>query len=152
MAQDSVTVVVIGAAEVEARLKSLGTRAPMILAQGVYEAAQTIMTDAKEGTPVDTGNLRASGHVMPNTLDEALTNDGVTFQLGFGGPAGAGNQNETNALEVGYAVYVHESGPRAGGVGRRKFLTLAVQENERRVVEIIGKHANREIQRAYGVA
>ena len=152
----------------------------MILAQGVYEAAQTIMLDAKDGCPVDTGNLRASGHVIPNTPDEAISGDGVAYQLGFGGPAGAGNQNETNSEAVGYAVIVHEGyeggmgyrtmgtasrsgatyytsvryagGPRPGGVGRRKFLTLAVQENERRVVEIIGKHANREIQRAYGVA
>ena len=130
----------------------------MILAQGVYEAAQTIMLDAKgkgvqgTGCPVDTGNLRASGHVMPNTPDEAISGDTVSYELGFGGPAGSGNQNESNWADAGYAVYVHESGPRAGGVGRRKFLTLAVQENERRVVEIIGKHANREIQRAYGVA
>ena len=140
--------VVIGAKAVERKLARLGRDAPRILARGTYEAAETIMTAAKEGTPVDTGNLRASGHVQPANLSAALTPTGPQFVLGFGGPAGAGSvRGDSNAKPVGYAVWVHESGPRAGGVGRRKFLEKAIQENERNVVTIIAKHADREIKR-----
>ena len=151
IAGDCMSVVVIGAKALGAKLQRLGAQAPMILAQGTYEAAETIVGDAKEGCPVDTGNLRASGHVLPVTPAQAIQRDGVTFQLGFGGPAGSGNQGDSNSNAAGYAIYVHESGPRVGGVGRKKYLEMAVKENERRVVEIIAKHANLELK-AYGVA
>jgi hypothetical protein len=40
---------------------------------------------------------------------------------------------------AGYAPYVHEMGPRAGGVGRKKFLQRALEETP--VLEIIKRHA-----------
>ena len=159
MAHDSIGVVILGFDEVLGKLQQLGAAAPTILAQGVYEASQTVMTEAKKGCPVDTGNMRASGHVMPNTLNEAIEGDTVAFKLGFGGPSGSGNLGETNAAgkttlagrphdgNVGYAATIHELGPRMGGVGRPKFLALAVMENQQRIVDIIAKHADRALKK-----
>ena len=70
-----------------------------------YETAETIMTAAKQLTPVDEGVLRASGNVqLP-----LWSGNTVSTEMGFGGPAGSGNMGETNKKDVGYAVYVHEN-------------------------------------------
>lgn len=91
----------------------------------LYVDAEQLIGEAKQLTPVDEGVLRASGHV------QLPVNDGhdVLVLAGFGGPAGAGNQGETNAPtkknptgDVGYAVYVHEDLTAHHTVGQAKFL------------------------------
>jgi hypothetical protein len=74
--------------------------------QTLEQAAEEIMTRAKELCPVDTGALRASGHVQA-PVDDA---GGVSVELGFGGPAAP------------YAVYVHENLDAHHTVGQAKFL------------------------------
>lgn len=56
------------------------------------EEAEETITDAKIITPVDTGNLRNSGTVLPPEF-KGMT---VLIKYGFGGPA------------AGYAGFVHE--------------------------------------------
>lgn len=76
------------------------------LATQLYQSAEEVMAKAKELTPVDTGALRASGHVQPPVEDAR----GVSVELGFGGPAAP------------YAVYVHENLDARHTVGQAKFL------------------------------
>jgi len=63
--------------------------------------SEALMTEARILTPVDTGVLRASGHVQGPFFPTRLR---ITTFVGFGGPAGAGGNTE----DVGYAVRVHE--------------------------------------------
>jgi bacteriophage HK97-gp10 putative tail-component len=82
-----------GLPEFKAALKALGERALAAAAQALYQEAEAIMTASKETyCPVDTGNLRASGHVDPPVTEGS----NVTVTLGYGGPAAP------------YAVEVHE--------------------------------------------
>lgn len=108
-----------GTRALEAVLQKLGNEAVPALAEGLYQEAEAMMTDAKVLTPVDTGNLRASGHVaLPEIQGTA-----VSVALGFGGPAGSGNHGgQSNAESVGYAVYVHEDMTKHHPVGQAKFL------------------------------
>jgi hypothetical protein len=75
--------------------------------------AEIEMTEAKRRTPVDTGALRASGHVKParrNGRD-------ITVELDFGGPSAP------------YAVFVHEDMEAFHRVGQAKFLESVLVES-----------------------
>lgn len=84
----------------------------------LFIEAEETMAEAKKETPVDEGVLRGSGHVQLPTRD----GDRVSVELGFGGPAGTGNQGATNPEDVGYAVYVHEDLTAHHTVGKAKYL------------------------------
>ena len=88
-----------GTEELTKALSAFGGLAHKMLIGALYQEAEYIMTDAKKLTPWETGNLRASGHVVPpkETDTEVI--------LGFGGPAGTGKGQTKN---VGYALPVHE--------------------------------------------
>lgn len=82
-----------GFPEFKAALKALGERALQAAAQALYQEAESIMTASKETyCPVDTGNLRASGHVDKPVIEGS----NVSVTLGYGGPAAP------------YALSVHE--------------------------------------------
>lgn len=82
------------------------------------EGEETI-TAAKLLTPVDEGNLRSSGHVQLPVVGP----NGVTVEIGFGGPAGSGNHGgDSNPEDVGYAVPVHEDLTAHHDVGQAKYL------------------------------
>jgi len=73
---------------------------------------EIIMTLAKERTPVDTGALRASGHVVPPVvLARTIKSMGA-----FGGPSAS------------YALKVHEDLNVYHHVGRVKYYESAVQD------------------------
>lgn len=105
------------------RLRKASKDAPKLLARGMNVEAEKIMTKAKRNTPVDTGTLRASGHVRSPVLGRRS----VTIELGFGGAASA------------YALAVHEhpsehsppswSGGVSFGVGGPKYLERAVRDS-----------------------
>lgn len=68
---------------------------------GLVGEAEDIMADSKENyVPVDTGNLRASGHVQ----QPKLAGNRISVLFGYGGPAAP------------YALAVHEN-PRSGKTG-----------------------------------
>lgn len=90
----------------------------------LYRVAEEIMTAAKKLTPVDTGNLRASGHV----LKPEVQGSSITVTLGFGGPAGSG---EGQNKDVGYAVPVHERLDLNHPVGQAKYLEQPMLEAAR---------------------
>lgn len=91
-----------GLDELRSVVKKYGDRAPKAAARAMYREAEKIMAKAKPLTPVDTGNLRASGHVQPPESKRGS----VTVRLGFGGTAGVTKRDSD--VYVGYAVYVHE--------------------------------------------
>jgi hypothetical protein len=79
------------------QLQALGT--------SLFQEYELVMTASKQQVPVDLGTLRSSAHVqLPK-----FSNEYVEVEGGYGGPAGAGNQGETNDEAVGYAVYQHEN-------------------------------------------
>ena len=90
------------------------------------EATRTI-TRAQLRTPVDEGVLRASGHVGLPTMQ----GNWVVVELGFGGPAGAGNVGGSNNDDVGYAVYVHENMTAHHPVGQAKYLESVITERSK---------------------
>lgn len=111
-------------AELMSALMAWGDNATEACGQSLERAAEEIMRVAKTLTPVDTGNLRASGHVQP--FERGLVKRNVSVVLGFGGPAGVGNQSETNTKDVGYALPVHERFDVRHVNGQAKYLEHAV--------------------------
>jgi hypothetical protein len=82
---------------------------PDQVAAALYQEAQVIMTEAKRRTPVDTGALRASGHVgLPEREGSKLT-----VPMSFG---------------TEYAIYVHENLEAKHPVGQARFLASAVED------------------------
>jgi len=96
--------VALDASVVRETLAEFGKDALTAAKRGLYVLAEEIITESKKRVPVDTGNLRASGHVLP----AEIVDNSATIIFGYGGPAGVGNQKETNAKAVGYALPVHE--------------------------------------------
>lgn len=118
-------VVVEGASRVGQRLARVAALEPSVAAGVLYRSAEEILTQAKRLTPVDTGALRASGHVQ---LPVSEPTRGVGVELGFGGVAGAGNQGgESNPEDVGYALIVHEDLLARHTVGQPKYLEVPVR-------------------------
>lgn len=94
------------------KLGVLGAKAATVGGAALYREAEGIMNTAKGLTPVDTGALRASGHVNPPDVSGGK----VSVELGFGGAAEA------------YAVYVHEMTWVGHRVGQAKFLEQPLLE------------------------
>jgi hypothetical protein len=92
-------------------------RAKDLLSGGLYTVAEEVMTRAKEIVPVDTGNLKSTGHVAP----PEIRGNEASVELGFGGTAGKGT-------EVGYAFYVHEDMTAHHRVGQAKYLEQPLSE------------------------
>jgi hypothetical protein len=99
----------------ELRRKLAGMTVPLLdrFAAALYQEAEVEMTEAKRRTPVETGALRASGHVQP----PVRTRRDVSVRLVFGGAA------------AGYAIYVHENMEALHNPGQAKFLESVVLES-----------------------
>jgi len=82
------------------RLQALEAAVVPTLAQALYTRAQRIMAQAREGTPVVSGNLRASGLVYPPEIE----GNTISVTFGFGG------------MSTPYAAAVHWN-PRSGHTG-----------------------------------
>lgn len=123
-----------------ARVRAEPERLARALAGALYEEAEELMTAAKLLTPVDTGALRASGHVQLPVREGSE----VSVTLGFGGPAGSG---QGQAKNVGYAVHVHEDLGARHVVGQAKYLEQPFNERKvgmaRRLVERINRRLGR---------
>mgnify|MGYP001613739824 CR=1 FL=1 len=76
-----------------ARLRALGQAGVTIAGRAVRDEAEAVMTTAKEKyIPVESGTLRASGHVKA----PVIRGHTIVTEIAFGGPS------------AGYAIYVHE--------------------------------------------
>ncbi len=117
-----------------ATLQRLSGAAPAFVGRLLYREAEAVMTAAKSRTPVDTGALRASGHVMPPDI----TATGASVTLGFGGPA------------VTYAVVVHETLTARHPVGEAKYLERPLNEARAGIEQRLGAALGAEIARVAG--
>ena len=91
-----------GLKEALSTVKGLARKYPEAGFRALVRQGELAMTDSKDNyVPVDEGQMRASGHVVPEKDKKQVT-------LGFCGPAGIGNQGESNKEDVGYAVIQHE--------------------------------------------
>ena len=122
----AVTLEVTGFREMARALDALAAQIPGEVGNAVRAEAEIEMTEAKQRTPLLTGALQASGHV---TGPEQDGRDQV-IRMGFGGPAGSGNHGgESNNVDVGYAVWVHENMEALHPRGQAKFLESVLLES-----------------------
>lgn len=94
------------------RLDAIQHGVPSRAARALRTVAEVEMTEAKRRTPVDTGNLRATGHVQ----GPFWSADGWSVKLVFGGPAAS------------YAAAVHENLEAFHRVGQAKYLESVILE------------------------
>ena len=102
-------ITITGWKELQRDLLAAGPLAGQAITRAAVEVMEGVVADAKAETPVDTGTLRASGHVVAPAVRASRTNS-VTVRAGFGGGA------------AGYAIYVHERLDTHHPVGNAKFL------------------------------
>lgn len=114
-------------------LEKWGQEAAVAAAATLYQEGETIMAEAKRLTPVDTGALRASGHVQPPRAADG--GRALVVNLGFGGPAAP------------YAVYVHENRLAHHNVGQSKFLEQPVLAWTRQAEQKIAARLRGELRR-----
>jgi len=115
---------ITGLTKLTKKIEAIPAKSEIVVKRHLYQEAEGVMTAAKQLTPVDTGNLRASGHVpLP-----VIQNNTIVQTLGFGGPAGIGNGSESNNEDVGYAVRVHEDLNSYHKVGHAKFLEMPFRQ------------------------
>lgn len=88
--------------KVQVNLNKLGKKTIFQAAVALNAEHELIMTQAKELTPVETGALRSSGHVVSPVIKD----DQVISQGGFGSATGV--KNSKTGKTVSYALYVHE--------------------------------------------
>lgn len=87
-----ISVTILGIDRLMAKLATAGVLAEVATGGALYRVANRIFAESQREVPVDTGTLRASGHV---TLPEKRGAETVVT-IGYGGPAQA------------YAFWVHE--------------------------------------------
>lgn len=162
MPSQTVTLDFTGVKQLQAVLKKLGSHATQAAKAALYQEAERIMTVSKKSCPVDLGNLRASGQVS----QPSEAGGHIVVELGYGGPAGAGNHGgETNKEHVGYAIVQHEDlsldhskllskkeSKRRGGVvwgeiGGAKYLERPVLDAAKDLEVRLGRRMKQELER-----
>ena len=118
-----------GLAELDAMLARLEADGPVLAGNALYAEAQEIMTASKEECPVDTGALRASGHV---TLP-VVTPTTVSVEMGYGGVA------------IPYALRQHEEMSYRHTVGKAKYLEDPLRAAESGMLERIASRMRSEM-------
>jgi hypothetical protein len=96
MAMPKVSFSLEGASELGQRLAVAGkVLGPTVMGGAMYREALRIFEESQHLVPVDTGNLRSSGHVTP----PVILGSKIEVVIGYGGAA------------AGYAIFVHEIPP-----------------------------------------
>lgn len=108
---------------VQRRLQQLIRQVPDLLGAALAAEAEIEMTEAKRRTPVDTGALRATGHVQEPRVSMGV----VSVTMGFGGPA------------VDYALRVHEDMEMYHDTGQAKFLESVLLESAPHIAARVGR-------------
>lgn len=117
-----------GTSEMVAKLKRIADKFPDYVGAALYQEAQILMTEAKRRTPVEHGDLRASGLVARPEREGRR----ISVTLSFG---------------TAYAVFVHENltanhaNPPFGG-GQAKFLESVIDEARSTMAERIAARVN----------
>ena len=111
----------VGAPEIVALIDAFGLKVHAAAAGAVLDEANLELEMTQELVPVATGELKASGRVEAS--QEAGT---IGANIIYGGPAGSGR----NAVDVDYALAVHEDLAAHHPHGQAKYVEAVVQEEE----------------------
>jgi hypothetical protein len=120
---------VTGLARVQRNLQKVLGDLPKAAAEALKAETEAVLAKAKARTPVDTGALRASGHV-----DKPKIAGKISVQLVFGGPSAP------------YADVVHEDLATAHDDGEAKFLERALVEAEAGMLKRIAAGVKKRIR------
>jgi len=123
-------VIVKGVDKTLARLARMNPRARQALKAALYMEGENIMGESKRQVPVDTGNLRTTGHVEPPKEASGI----ITVTLGYGGPAAP------------YAVYIHEDLTKRHAVGKAKYLEDPANEAAKGLTERVGRRVREAVE------
>lgn len=102
-----------GVEGVRRKLERLAQQMPNEVARAMFEEMQIEATESRKRTPVDTGALRASHHV----LKPDISNRDIKVSIEVGGPSAP------------YAIIVHEDLQAFHKVGQAKFLESTILES-----------------------
>jgi hypothetical protein len=139
MADKTIEVNIEGNAALLKKLRALGKAALPAARGSLYRSAESIMRVSKDQyVPIDTGNLKATGHVELPVAE----NNSVLVVMGYGGPAGC--QPGVNK-DVGYAVYVHEIQKNYRNGRQWKYLEVPLKAG----VQDIEKNLKADIEEAF---
>jgi hypothetical protein len=105
-----------GVGAVRDRLRLVAQQFPDRVGRALKIEAEIEMTESKRRCPVDTGRLRASGHVA----DPERHGRNISVELSYG---------------TDYAVYVHENLEAHHPVGQAKFLESVLNESAPHMLE-----------------
>src|SRR5512143_3642237 len=123
-----------GASAISAKLHAAAEAGPQAVAAALFVEAEAIMTVSKEQyVPVDTGALRASGHVVP----PKISGTNVMVELGYGGPSAP------------YAVIVHEDLTKRHKVGQAKYLEIPLRARLAGMPAVLAMRTRNAIQQAF---
>lgn len=140
----TIRVTIKGTKALNRQFRRYGREAILGLKTGLSQEAEGIITQSKGIIPIDTGNLRASGHVQPPEVFGSR----ASVEFGFGGPSGSGNvSGDTNSENVDYAVKVHEDLESFHRVGQAKYLEVPVNRAIPGMSDRIAKDVSRQAGR-----
>ncbi len=126
-----VKVLVRGVDKALARLARIDPRARQALKAALYMEGENIMGESKRQVPVDTSNLKNSGHVEPPKESGGL----ISVTLGYGGPSAP------------YAVYVHEDlTKRHAPPTKAKYLEDPANEAAKGLTERVGRRVRDAVE------
>lgn len=103
----------LGANDMKQKIRQIADKFPDRVAAALYQEAQIEMTESKRRVPVDTGTLRASGHVA----EPVRNGRNISVTLSYGGAASD------------YAIPVHENLEAHHRVGQAKYLESVLNES-----------------------
>lgn len=112
-----------GARQVRDKLKKFGVKFPDEVARALYIETEIELKEVKRRTPVDTGELRASEHVVGPVRRFRQ----IYTEIVAGGPAAP------------YAIYVHEDPDAFHKVGEWKFIESVLLESRPFMAERVAK-------------
>ena len=132
---------------------------------GLYEAALLVLRDSDLMTPIDLGNLRASGYVLQR--GGKVSNTSPSFVAEKKGSTSKANPTQMASDHQGtisknkklvdgpkrfgvivgytafYAIYVHENLAASHDTGQAKFLEESISKNRKEIIRIVKKRASR---------
>jgi hypothetical protein len=115
-----------GISEMLSNIKNAQQKVANKVEAALYQEAQIEMTESKQRVPVDTGTLRASGHVE----EPVRSGERVSVSLVYGGAAEE------------YAIIVHEDMSAFHKEGQAKYLESVLNESAPHMLERLGKRLN----------
>lgn len=119
-----------GVPELTKALAACGRNAVKAAEKALYQEGEEIMADSKAHyVPVDTGSLRASGHVERPTTRGTM----VQVELAYGGPA------------ADYALFVHERLGVHHPVGGPKYLERPMLAAEKTFSQRLAKRIEGQV-------